>query len=139
MTAFMHDTSAQTAVPISDYAIIVNGNDNVAVVKNETSDGLAMVLPDGSPLVLQTAVPPGHRFATRQIPKGEFVRQYGEPIVTSLGIEKGEWISHANMTDDVPVVRDLAEDLHNPSPDYLSLEETATFQGFRRPDGRVGT
>jgi altronate hydrolase len=135
----MHDTSAQTATPISDYAIIVNENDNVAVVKNATSEGLTVSLPDGSSLVLRAAVPPGHRFATREILAGEFVRQYGQPIGTSLGIEKGEWISHDNMSDDVPVVRDLAEELHNPAPDYLPKEDVETFQGFRRLDGRVGT
>ena len=135
----MHDTSAQSAAPISDYAIIVNDNDNVAVVKNTTSDGLVVILPDGSPLVLRAAVPPGHRFATREIPAGEFVRQYGQPIGTSLGIEKGEWITHDNKSDDVHDVRDLAEELHNPAPDYLSKEDIVTFQGFRRPDGRVGT
>ena len=139
MSAFMHDTSATTAVPISDYAIIVNEIDNVAVVKNETADGLAMMLPDGTPLVLRTAVPPGHRFATREIPQGEFVRQYGQPIGTSLGIEKGEWISHENMTDEVPVIRDLDEDLHNAAPEYFPVSDIATFDGFRRPDGRVGT
>ncbi len=135
----MHDTSAQTAVPISDYAIIVNANDNVAVVKNATSDGLAILLPDGRPITLRSVVPPGHRFATRPIPRGEFVRQYGQPIGTSLGIETGEWISHENMTDDVPVVRDLSEELHNSAPDYLPDDAIATFQGFRRLDGRVGT
>ena len=139
MSALMHDTSAQTAVPISDYAIIVNDNDNVAVVKNPTSEGLAMTLPDGTPLILRSAVPPGHRFATRAIPKDEFVRQYGQPIGTSLGIERGEWISHDNMTDDVPVVRDLSEELHNSEPEYLDKDAVATFQGFRRLDGRVGT
>ena len=135
----MHDSSVQTAVPISDYAIIVNDSDNVAVVKNETADGLAIMLPDGTPLILHAAVPPGHRFATREIPRGEFVRQYGQPIGTSLGIEKGDWISHDNMTDDVPVIRDLSDELHNPEPDYFLESDVATFQGFRRSDGRVGT
>jgi altronate hydrolase len=139
MNAFMHDTSAITAVPISDYAIIVNSADNVAVVKNETADGLALILPDGTPVVLHSAVPPGHRFATRDIARGEFVRQYGQPIGTSLGIEKGEWITHDNMTDDVPVVRDLAEELHNPEPNYIEPGSRQTFGGFRRADGRVGT
>lgn len=134
----MLDTSVQTTVPISDHAIIVNENDNVAVVKNETTDGLALMLPDGTPLILPVAVPPGHRFATRSIAKGEFVRQYGQPIGTSLGIEKGEWITHDNMTDDVPVVRDMSEDLHNAAPSYFAKDEIATFAGFRRPDGRVG-
>jgi altronate hydrolase len=135
----MFDTPTHTAVPISDYAIIVNEKDNVAVVKNETADGLAVQLPDGGAVTLRAVVPPGHRFATRDIPKDTFVLQYGQPIGTSLGIEKGEWISHDNMTDDVPVVRDLSEDLHNPAPDYFAAEDIASFRGFRRPDGRVGT
>jgi altronate hydrolase len=135
----MFDTSTTTAAPISDYAIIVNDGDNVAVVKSETAPGLTMQLPDEGLVTLPSAVPPGHRFATRAIPSGEFVRQYGQPIGTSLGIERGEWISHDNMTDDVPVVRELAENLHNPEPDYLDESDIRTFMGFRRPDGRVGT
>jgi altronate hydrolase len=130
----MHDTSAQTAVPVSDYAIIVNEKDNVAVVKNENSAGLVMQLPWGDHVALRSAVPPGHRFATRDIPAGEFVRQYGQPIGTSLGIEKGDWIRHENMTDDVPVIRDLSEDLHNPAPDYFEIGQTETFMGADRPD-----
>ena len=135
----MLDTSVQPSVPVSDYAIIVNPRDNVAVVKNETAAGLVMGLPDGGTVVLSSQVPPGHRFATRDIAAGEYVRQYGQPIGTSLGIEKGEWITHENMTDDVPVIRDLSEELFNPAPDYFSPDRIATFKGFRRPDGRVGT
>jgi len=135
----MLDTKTKIAAAISEFAIIVNQNDNVAVVKNETHDGLSVVLPDDGLVTLHRAVPPGHRFATSDIPSGEFVRQYGQPIGTSLGIEKGEWISHDNMTDDVPVVRDLSEDLYNPKPDYFASDEIATFKGFRRADGRVGT
>jgi altronate hydrolase len=84
-------------------------------------------------------VRPGHRFATRPIPAGEFVIQYGQPIGTSLGIERGDAINHENMTDDVPVVRDLPADLHAAPPEYFPEKERATFMGFRRPDGRVGT
>jgi altronate hydrolase len=43
------------------------------------------------------------------------------------------------MSNDVPVVRDLPDDLHTPAPDYLDVSERATFMGFRRSDGRVGT
>src|SRR5205085_3968649 len=85
------------------------------------------------------AVPPGHRFATRDIPSNDFVLQYGQPIGTSLGIREGERISHDNMSNDVPIVRALPEDLHTPQPDYIPLSERATFMGFRRPDGRTGT
>ncbi len=132
-------TDKQTAVAISDYAIIVNPKDNVAVVKEETFEGLTVLLPDQKTVRLKQSVPPGHRFATRDIPAGDFVRQYGQPIGTSLGIEAGEWITHDNMSNDVPVIRDLPEDLHTPAPDYFPKEEIETFMGFRRPDGRVGT
>ena len=133
------DTLEATAAPISDYAIVVNPADNVAVVKSDTRDGLIVRLPDGKHVTLRKAVPPGHRFAVKDIPAGDFVRQYGQPIGTSLGIATGEWVSHENMTDDVPVVRDLPEDIHNPEPDHLAPEEIDTFMGFRRADGRVGT
>ncbi|HYJ45659.1 MAG TPA: altronate dehydratase family protein [Pyrinomonadaceae bacterium] len=125
--------------PISEYAIIVDPRDNLAVVKQETAPGLELTLPTGRVLRVNARVPPGHRFATRDISAGEFVLQYGQPIGTSLGIKEGDYISHDNMSDDVPVVRDLPEDLHTPPPDYISVSERATFMGFRRPDGRVGT
>src|SRR6185369_14196436 len=124
---------------ISEYAIIVDDADNVAVVKKATSAGLEVVLPDGSTLEVRNAVPPGHRFATRDIPEGDFVLQFGQPIGTSLGIKAGEQITHGNMTNDVPIVRDLPESLHTPAPDYLPVDERATFMGYKRPDGRVGT
>lgn len=124
--------------PISDFAIIVNPEDNVAVVKNETAEGLVLQTPGGE-VVLSADVPPGHRFALRDIPAGEFVKQYGQPIGTSLGILKGGWVTHDNMTDEIPVVRDLPEDIVTPAPDYFEPSEVATFMGFRRSDGRVGT
>jgi altronate hydrolase len=130
--------STQTA-QISEYAIIVNPNDNVAVVKNPTVPGVEVTLPNGATVTLSDAVPPGHRFATRDVPAGEFVLQFGQPIGTSLGIKAGEQISHANMTNEVPVVRELPEDLHTPPPAYVPDTQRGTFAGYRRRDGRTGT
>jgi len=135
----MLDTVAEKAERISDYAIIVNPDDNVAVVKNAVSADLALSLPSGESVVLKQSVPPGHRFATNDIPADEYVRQYGQPIGTSLGIARGDWITHDNMTDEVPVVRNLPKDLQTPAPDYFPAEQIETFMGFRRADGRVGT
>lgn len=135
----MINVSEKEAAAASDYAIIVDSRDNVAVVKKETSAGLFVKLPDNRIIALRSSILPGHRFAARQIPAGDFVCQYGQPIGTSLGIEEGEWVNPENMSNDVPVVRDLKEDLHTPAPDYLSVSERATFMGFHRPDGRVGT
>ena len=132
-------SSVQTPSLLSEFAIIVDPNDNVAVVKNATSPGLELLLPDESLIEVRAAVPPGHRFATRDIATGEFVLQFGQPIGTSLGISQGEQITHDNMSDEVPIVRDLPENLHTPEPDYFPIDERGTFMGYRRRDGRVGT
>jgi len=129
----------EEVAPIAEFAIIVDPRDNVAVVKTKTSPNLEVVLPDGHSVTIEAAVPPGHRFATRLIPAGEFVLQFGQPIGTSLGIREGQMISHENMTDEVPVVRNLPENLFVAPPNYIPENERATFLGFRRPDGRVGT
>lgn len=135
----MLETYTETAVAINKYAIIVNSDDNVAVVKTEIPSGIQVVLPAGHIVTVVSSVPAGHRFATRDIPVGDFVCQYGQPIGTSLGIKVGEKVTHDNMSNDVPVVRDLPEDLQTPAPDYIEVGERDTFNGFRRPDGRVGT
>jgi len=125
--------------PIAEYAIIVDRKDNVAVVKKETAPGLELFLPGGGEVRVAEAVAPGHRFATRAIPTGEFVLQYGQPIGTSLGIESGNAITRENMSNDVPIVRELPDNLHMAAPDYIPEEMRESFNGFRRPDGRVGT
>ena len=127
------------ALPLSSCAIRISPNDNVAVVKAALTGGEEVVLSDSETVTITGRVTPGHRFATREVPAGEFVLQYGQPIGTSLGIRAGEPISHDNMTDEVPIVRDLPENLSNPAPDYVPKAERATFLGYRRPDGRVGT
>ena len=130
----------QSATPaLSDFAVIVDPADNVAVVKTAVDTGLSLEAPGGRVVTLTGAVTPGHRFATRAIPEGDFVLQYGQPIGTSRGIGEGDPITLRNMSNDVPVVRDLPADLHTPPPDYVPVANCATWQGFRRPDGRVGT
>lgn len=126
------------AALLNDYAIVVSDQDNLAVVKTPVTSGTQLDFA-GTIITVTGNVSPGHRFATRDIPAGEFVRQYGQPIGTSLGIHIGDPITHDNMTDEVPVVRDLPADLHTPAPLYFDELEIPTWQGYVRPDGRVGT
>jgi len=130
----------QSASPaLSDFAVIVDPADNVAVVKTAVDAGLSLEAPGGRTVTLTGAVTPGHRFATRAIPEGTFVLQYGQPIGTSRGIAEGDPITLRNMSNEVPVVRDLPADLHIAAPDHFPASQVATWQGFRRPDGRIGT
>jgi arabinonate dehydratase len=124
---------------MSEYAIVVDPRDNVAVVKKAISQGMAVTLDDGRAVSVKEEVSVGNRFATRPIPANEFVRQYGQPIGTSLGIAEGELVSHANMSDEIPLVRTLPENLNTPAPDYFEPNTCGTFMGYRRADGRVGT
>lgn len=125
--------------PLAQCAVVVSAADNVAVVKQALAAGDVVVFPDGSMLPITGAVTPGHRFATRAIPAGAFVLQYGQPIGTSRGIVAGDPVSLANMCNEVPLVRELPADLHNPPTTLLPPEQRATFRGFVRSDGRVGT
>ena len=116
------------ATPITEYGIVVDPSDNLAVVKKETQPGLEVTLADNRVVRVTAAVPPGHRFAIRPIPAGEFVLQYGQPIGTSLGINEGSQITHDNMSNEVPVIRELPEDLSTPAPDYIPEAQRATFR-----------
>jgi hypothetical protein len=66
--------------PLSEYAIIVDQSDNLAVVKTPISHAVRVRLPDGRIVRVVGAVPSGHRFAVSAIPAGEFVLQFGQPI-----------------------------------------------------------
>src|SRR5262249_16283758 len=118
---------------------IVNSADNVAVVKRPIAAGTVLEMPDGKTISVTGDVASGNRFATKSIRAGDLVLQYAEPIGTSLGIGEGDPVSHANMSDEVPVRRDRPDDLRNAEPFYIPPDEAATFTGFRRSDGRVGT
>src|SRR5262245_4140074 len=124
------------AVSINSCAIVVHSADNVAVVKSSVAPETLVEMSDGSTIRVKTSIGAGNRFATRSIPAGSFVLQYGQPIGTSLGIGEGDLVSHANMSDEVPVRRDLPDDLSNAAPVPVAAAEAASFQGFRRGDGR---
>ncbi|HKV92685.1 MAG TPA: altronate dehydratase family protein [Candidatus Angelobacter sp.] len=126
-------------VPLQSVAIVVHPDDNVAVVREPLSVGTSIQLAHGEVIEIAAAIEPGHRFALRDIPKGTHVLQYGQPIGTSLGIAQGQPITHENMNDHVPTVRDVPPDLATAPPNYMPAEQRRSFMGFRRVDGRCGT
>jgi altronate hydrolase len=126
-------------VPLQSVAILVHPDDNVAVVRELIVAGTCVTVCQGKVVEVAAAVEPGHRFALRDIPRGAHVLQYGQPIGTSLGITSGEPVTHDNMNDDVPAIREVPADLATAPPDYISQDQRKTFMGFRRADGRSGT
>jgi altronate hydrolase len=129
---------AASHIAFREFAILVNPADNVAVVKKMLPGGSVVEWPDQD-IFIESQVDPGQRFALVDIPDGTFVLQYGQPIGTSKGIRAGQTISHTNMTDDVPIMRTVADDLRTAAPAYIPETQRPHFDGFIRTDGRVGT
>lgn len=129
-----------TRLPFESVAVMLHEDDNVAVARQSLEAGTVLESAPGDvELTLTAAVEPGHRFGIAAVDQGDFVRQYGQPIGTSLGIAPGERVDHGNMSDEVPIVRDLPDSLDNPGPTPPPEGERLTFDGFVRPDGRTGT
>lgn len=124
---------------LQECAVQVHAADNVVVVRREVSPGTLVTTPDGETLTISGLVTPGNRFAIVAIPEGEIIRQYNQPIGTSRGLRPGDPVTEDNMSNEVPVVRDLSDDLSSAPPNYLPEAERSTFLGYRRADGRVGT
>ncbi|RFB79408.1 UxaA family hydrolase [Methylovirgula sp. 4M-Z18] len=84
-------------------------------------------------------VPKGHKMATTPIAKGEPVLKFGQIIgFASSDIAPGQWVHEQNVEMHA-FARDyrFAEDAHNEV--VLPVEQQATFEGFRRANGKVGT
>jgi altronate hydrolase len=83
-------------------------------------------------------IPAGHKVALRAIAKGEPVRKYGWPIGhATADIAAGEHVHSHNLATGLSGLEDYA---YAPTPaEALPLPEGATFQGYRRRNGRVGT
>jgi altronate hydrolase len=113
----------------------LNADDNVLAAIDEIPVGSA---PTGGPVARQR-VPKGHKMASIAIPAGAPIKKFGQIIgFASQPIEPGDWIHEHNC-----VVHDFARDYHYGeaanvvSP--LPVELRATFEGYRRADGRTGT
>jgi altronate hydrolase len=116
--------------------VLIAEPDNVAVALRNLGQGDTT----DAGLRLATDVPAGHKVAIRRIPAGESVVKYGYPIgVASVDIQPGEHVHSHNLmstlrddisaNDVVPVA---------PLPSAREAARPATFQGYRRADGRVG-
>jgi galactarate dehydratase len=117
--------------------IRVNNLDNVAIVVN------AQGLPEGSRLddgtILREAVPPGHKVALLDIEEDAPVIRYGEVIGRAVRtILRGSWVKESLVClpeapdlNHIPLVR---HPISEPSP-----LEGYSFEGYRNPDGSVGT
>ena len=103
--------------------------------RDNTATALRL-LPAGAVLeggtVAREEVPPGHKLALRDVRRGEPVLKAGVPIgVATVDIPAGARLHGTLLARSVPVAHPVAVPARAVAP--------ATFQGFVREDGRVGT
>jgi galactarate dehydratase len=112
-------------------------DDNVAIVVNAFGLPAGTVFADG--LTLLEFVPQGHKVALADIPQGGMVVRYGEGVGIALRpLPRGSWVEESRV--ETPVAPDLdALEKATRVPAPLPPLDGYTFEGYRNPDGSVGT
>ncbi|PZQ82810.1 MAG: galactonate dehydratase [Ancylobacter novellus] len=110
--------------------------DNVIVAVDSVPRGAALA----GGVTARAVIPRGHKIACLPIPAGQPIRKFGQVIgFAKSDIAVGDWVHEHNV-----VLQDFERDYAfaseaTPDTGLLPGERPATFQGFRRADGRVGT
>ncbi|MGO4210030.1 galactarate dehydratase [Terriglobus sp. 2YAB30_2] len=117
--------------------IQLHPQDNVAIIVNPGGLPAGTQFPSG--LVLQEAVPEAHKVALVALQPGDAVIRYGSVIgYAARAILQGGWVAEDALTSPPPPALD-ALPLATETPAALAPLEGYTFQGYRNPDGTVGT
>ncbi len=112
----------------------LNAKDNVIVAVDTIEAGSR---PDG--IVATARVMRGHKMATAATPKGQPVLKFGQIIgFATTDIKPGEHV-HTHNCGFAAFERDYAFAQDAKPEVILPVEQQATFQGFRRANGTVGT
>lgn len=131
----MNPPSAQSGEATID-AVLLHPTDNVVVAARDLAAGTTISAGDVS-ITLAESIGLGHKIATRGVSKGERIYKYGQTIgFATADIEPGTRV-HVNNLAAGEFTREYAPATEIP-PDPTPLEGY-TFQGYRRPNGRVGT
>ena len=110
--------------------------DNVVVARIDIAAGTALP-PEG--VTVLDAVPAGHKIATCPIAAGEPIRKYGQIIgFASELVEAGAHV-HVHNCVMGDFKRDYAIGQDMKAVAFVPEGERASFQGYLRPSGRVGT
>jgi altronate hydrolase len=125
-----------SAVPLSQVAVHLRPEDNIAVAARSLLEG-AEIRYNGTTLTVSGRIGLGHKMALRPIAKGEAVYKYGQIIgFAGTDIPAGGHVHVHNVRADA-FERDYAFCRDCPPPPQPA--EPRYFQGYDRGDGRYGT
>ena len=117
--------------------IRIDVRDNVAIVV--TLGGLPAGTKLASGLELREAIPEAHKVTLADLAEGDAIVRYGLTIgYANRAIARGSWVHEGLMTaPEAPPLGDCP--LATATPEALAPLEGYTFEGYRNPDGSVGT
>jgi altronate hydrolase len=123
---------------LSDKAIIIHSEDNVAIAK--TAIGLGTVLKlNGTRLSINQTVQPGHKIALKPIAQGQPVVRYGQVIgLATENIPQGSTVHVHNMTID-SLRRQYENCVAFRPVQFFSEAHVPKFRGYVREWGGIGT
>ncbi len=116
--------------------IRLNPDDNVVVALKPLSPGTPI---DDNGIICRDEIPHGHKVAIRKIEAQDPIRKYGQIIgFASTTLEPGDHV-HVHNVEILDFARDYAIGEDTRPTAFIREEKRATFMGFLREDGRVGT
>ena len=128
-----------STIPLTDRAILLGPEDDVAIAKRELVKG--SVLADGAATIeVRADIKPGHKVARHAVRRGEPVRRYGQVIgFATQDIAVGDHVHSHNLD-----IGELSEDRYQVGVDVTPVQfyppdQMRYFDGYKRVDGRVGT
>jgi altronate hydrolase len=127
-----------TKLPTAENAAIhLHSTDNVAIARVPLSPGQAIRV-EGQTILVEDAIPAGHKVALYAIPAGQAVIRYGQLIGRArMRIEPGRHVHTHNVA-----FEELTFDYEFPSGEVepqRAPKDMPEFLGYPRDDGRVGT
>jgi galactarate dehydratase len=129
--------ASSASAPRPPLRIQIHTDDNVAIVANDGGLPAGTVFADG--LVLRDAVPQGHKLALVDLAAGDAVIRYNVVIgYAARDLPRGSWVSERVMEMPAAPSLDQLPMATRKAPDLPALTGY-TFDGYRNPDGSVGT
>src|SRR5215510_214434 len=128
-----------TVLPLTDRAIVLKPEDDVAVAKAPLDRG-AIFEDAAGRIEVRQDIKPGHKIARRAVRRGAPVRRYGQVIgFATQDIAVGDHVHSHNLD-----IGELSEDRYQVGVDVQPVTmypptEMRYFDGYKREDGRVGT
>ena len=129
MTDVGHNSGHRLTVRLHPADNVVTARVDLLAGTGDRTEGVAAAGP----------VPSGHKIATRAIRRGDAVRKYDQIIgFASCDIAPGEHV-HVHNVEMRGFDRDYSFCSDARPTDYVQEAERRTFEGYVRPNGRVGT